>query len=77
MSDLNPKVLKASKELKAFKKVLVPAGKEIAVNFELPASELAYYDESMKKWNLSPGKYLIQAGSSSRDIRSSSEITIK
>ncbi len=77
VSDMNPKVPKASKELKAFKKVLVPAGKEIAVNFELSASDLAYYDESLKKWNISPGKYKIQLGSSSRDIRATSEITIK
>jgi len=77
VSDVNPKVLKASKELKAFKKVLVPEGKEVTVNFELPASDLAYYDETLKKWNISPGKYKIQVGSSSRDIRAAVEIRIK
>ena len=77
ISDLNPKVLKASKELKAFEKVLVPAGKVVEVKVEIPALELAYYDETLKKWNLSAGKYKIQAGSSSRDIRATSDITIK
>ena len=77
ISDLNPKVLRASKELKAFEKVLVPAGKVVEVKVEIPALELAYYDETLKKWNLSAGKYKIQAGSSSRDIRATSDITIK
>jgi beta-glucosidase len=76
-SDLNPKILKASKELKAFKKVLVQAGKEIEITMEIAASDLSYFDESLNRWNLSPGKYSILAGSSSRDIRATCDMTIK
>ena len=77
IGELNPKVLKAAKELKAFKKVMVPAGKETEVIMEIAASELSYYDEGIHGWKLSPGNYKIMAGSSSRDIRASSEISIK
>jgi beta-glucosidase len=77
VSDLNPMVLKAVKELKAFKKVMIPAGKEMEVNLDISASDLSYFDEGLKRWNLSPGRYKILVGSSSGDIRSSCGITIK
>jgi len=67
---------RAKKELKAFKKVAVPAGKEILVNLNLTAKDLAYYDEATKSWVVEPGRYKLQAGSSSRDIRGVATITI-
>ena len=77
VSDMNPEVPKAVKELKAFKKLMVPAGKEIEVTMEIAATDLSYFDESMMKWNLTPGNYKLLAGSSSGDIRASCEILIK
>lgn len=77
VSDLDPKVMKAAKELKAFKKVMVPAGKEVEVKMEVDASNLSYFDEKSMQWVLSPGKYKLMAGSSSRDIRNSCEIDIQ
>jgi len=74
---MNPEVPKATKELKAFKKLMVPAGKEIEVTMEIAATDLSYYDEKMMKWNLTPGNYKLLTGSSSGDIRSSCEILIK
>jgi beta-glucosidase len=77
VSDLAPGVNKAKQELKAFKKVLVPSGKISEVTLELPASALSWFDASQMKWVLTPGKYRLSAGSSSRDIRDSVEINIK
>jgi beta-glucosidase len=77
VSEVNPRVQKAAKELKAFKKVMVPAGKDLEVRMEISVNDLAYYDVLLKKWNLSPGSYKLLAGSSSRDIRSSCMITLK
>jgi beta-glucosidase len=68
--------MKAAKELKAFRKVLVPKGATIAVTLEINASDLAWFNETDGKWVVSPGKYAIHAGSSSRDIRASAAITI-
>jgi beta-glucosidase len=76
VSDMDPKVMKAAKELKAFRKVLVPKGATIAVTLEINASDLAWFNETDGKWVVSPGKYAIHAGSSSRDIRASAAITI-
>jgi beta-glucosidase len=38
---------------------------------------LAYFDAKLMKWVVEPGKYKLIAGSSSMDIRTTSEITIK
>lgn len=77
VSDLTQGVNKAKQELKAFKKVRVPVGQETDVSLELRASDLSWFDESQMKWVLTPGKYRLSAGSSSRDIRGSVEINIK
>lgn len=71
------KVFKPVKELKAFSKVLVGAGKTIDVKMEIPVSDLAYFDEKIMKWVVSPGNYKVSAGSSSKDIRVSGLLTIK
>jgi beta-glucosidase len=42
----------------------------------IPVSELRYWDEAKAGWALERGPYLIQAGSSSRDIRLSGEVGI-
>ena len=68
--------MKAAKELKGFKKVMVSAGKEVEVKLELKASDLAYFDENQMKWVVSPGKYKILVGSSSQDIKATTIITI-
>jgi beta-glucosidase len=70
------KVDRADKELKAFKKVLVPAGKEVIVTLNLNVNDLAYYDETANKWVVEPGRYKLQAGSSSKDIRGMANITV-
>jgi beta-glucosidase len=76
VSDLAPGVNKAKQELKAFKKVMVPSGKGVDVTMKLCASDLSWFDDQQMKWVLTPGKYKLSAGSSSRDIRGSVEINI-
>jgi beta-glucosidase len=77
VKDMKPLVPKASKELKAFKKVLVESGNTKLIELEIPVSELSYYDMNLARWNLTSGSYEIMAGSSSGDIRGSCEIRIK
>ncbi len=66
---LESSVSRASKELKAFKKVSLEAGMSQEVKFTIPVDDLAYYNVSLKQWIVEPGKYKILIGSSSRDIR--------
>jgi beta-glucosidase len=77
VSDLAPTVPKAAQELKAFKKVMIPAGKQVEVNMEINASDLSYFDAKGMEWKLTPGTYKLLAGSSSREIRNTCEITIR
>jgi beta-glucosidase len=68
---------RAEKELKAFKKVMVPAGKEVMVTLTVPVKDLAYYNEQSKKWVIEPGNYKLLAGTSSQDIKTTETISIK
>ena len=69
--------MKASKELKAFRKVFVSAGQKSEVKMKIKASDLAYFDETLMKWVVTPGQYKIMAGASSQDILASTTITIE
>ncbi len=70
-------VSQAKQELKAFKKVQVPAGKNTEVVMEIRTSDLSWFDDKQMKWVLTPGNYRLSAGSSSRDIRCSTDVTVK
>jgi beta-glucosidase len=70
-------VERAEKELKAFKKIMVPAGKEVTVTVTIPVKDLAYYDEQNRKWIVEPGMYKLMAGTSSQDIKASETISIE
>ncbi|MDP4150778.1 MAG: glycoside hydrolase family 3 C-terminal domain-containing protein [Bacteroidota bacterium] len=70
-------VERAEKELKAFEKVMIPAGQELAVTLKIPVKDLAYYDEKTAKWIVEPGPYSLLAGTSSADIRSTASFTVK
>ncbi|WP_224484745.1 beta-glucosidase [Robertkochia aurantiaca] len=58
------------KELRDFVKTpdLSP-GETFRVRFNLPVSELSYWDEMKGRWSLEHGGYFLRAGASSRDIR--------
>jgi hypothetical protein len=47
-------------------------GETRTVTFELTARDLSYYDVHRHSWVASPGKYRLEVGSSSRDIRQQS-----
>jgi Beta-glucosidase-related glycosidases len=77
VNDVEPKVFKPIKELKAFKKIMVSAGMETEVNMEILVNDLAYFDEELLKWVVEPGKYKLMAGASSQDIMASLLITVE
>ena len=76
-SKSDSKITRAAKELKGYKKVLVKSGDSNTVMIEVPVKELAYYDATVKKWIVEPGKYTLKIGNSSRDIKKEIVVTIK
>lgn len=63
-------------QLKAFKKVDLKAGEKTMVTLELPISELALYNASVRRV-VEPGEFEIQVGSSSDRIHHNKTITVK
>ncbi|MBL7474106.1 beta-glucosidase family protein [Robertkochia sediminum] len=73
----NSQVERAQKELKAFNKVAVPAGKTVTVPLSFKVKDLAYYDTAQKTWVVEKGEYTIRVGASSRDIKGEATIVIR
>lgn len=57
------------KELRAFRKVHIPAGESVTVDFELSADDLSYYNHSLE-WVCESGDFEIMTGPNSRDLKS-------
>jgi len=66
---LNSAVPRAEKELRSFKKILIAPSQTAVVSLSVAVHDLAYFDDSTKKWVVEKGNYKIFAGSSSKDIR--------
>lgn len=64
------------KELKAFSKIELAPGETVTVHFELDQRAFSFYDPYKKQWIAEPGEFEILAGSSSRDIRAKTVITL-
>lgn len=64
------------KELKAFRRIQVDAGKSKKVTLKIPVSSLRHWDETARDWALEPGKADLLIGTSSRDIRLTKRVTI-
>ena len=69
VSDPNPVVFKAKKELKGFEKVFVKAGESVQVTHTLDYRSFAFYNTAIGDWYATNGEYNILIGASSRDIR--------
>ena len=72
----NSPVFRPAHELKAFCKVDLMPGEEKTVTFNLDDMAFAYWDDFSGAWTVSHGKYRIEAGRSSRDIRLEQEIEL-
>lgn len=65
------------RELKGFKKVALKPGEKQLVTVTLDESSFSFFDPKTNKWTAEPGKFQIQVGASSRDIRLSGDVTLK
>jgi beta-glucosidase len=56
-------------ELKGFHRVELKPGETQTVSFTLDRAALSYWNPAKEAWEAAPGRFEIQAGASSRDIR--------
>jgi beta-glucosidase len=55
--------------LKGFSRVELKPGEAKTVRFILDRTALSYWDPAKKAWTADPGRFQIEVGASSRDIR--------
>ena len=67
--DLAPKVDRPVRELKGFQRVSLKPGEKKQLVFSLDESALAYYQVGFHRWKTNEGRYAVEIGASSRDIR--------
>jgi len=67
LRDLVGSVSRPVKELKGFKKVLIPAGKSTEVTFTIDARDLAFWRQDLS-FGTEPGEFELQMGKSSADV---------
>ncbi|MGB7537694.1 MAG: glycoside hydrolase family 3 C-terminal domain-containing protein [Anaerolineales bacterium] len=70
------RVRRPLKELKAFERISLAPGETRAVQFILPAAELAFWDVTREKWTVESGVYDVMVGRSSADLPLQASITI-
>jgi beta-glucosidase len=64
------------RELQGFEKVLLKPGEEKAISFTLSKRSFAYYEPLLHDWHVETGRFSIEIGSSSRDMRLRDEIEV-
>ena len=76
LKDRFSSVITYEKQLRGFKKVSLEPGETESIKFILKPEDLQLLDKNMK-WSVEPGKFIVQLGSSSKDIRLKENFTIK
>jgi len=64
------------RQLKAFAKCKIQAGESNLITLRVPGRGLAWYDVDAAKWTVSPGRYRLHIGTSSRDLALTHDIEI-
>jgi beta-glucosidase len=74
--DVQSRLQRPHKELKAFTKVSLDPGESKTVTLMLDREALAYYDDLAQSWVAEAGAFEVLVGSSSRDIHASGMFTL-
>ena len=64
VQDVTASMVRPVKELKGFKKLWIPAGEERTCHFQLPVTDLGFYNRNLE-YVVEPGKFRLWAGSDS------------
>jgi beta-glucosidase len=76
VKQLAPSVPQPIHALAGFQRIAIAAGQTATVTMEIPAARLRYWDIDKKDYVVAAGKYEIQIGASSADIRASAVLTV-
>jgi beta-glucosidase len=74
--DVQARLQRPEKELKAFTKVHLEPGERKTVTLSLARDALAYYDDLAREWIAEAGEFEILVGASSQDIRARATFTL-
>lgn len=74
--DVESSVGRPVRELKGFAKVELNAGEEKEVMFTLDKRSFAYYEPKIHGWFVESGRFLVEIGASSRDIRLEASVDV-
>lgn len=74
--DAESSVGRPVRELKGFAKVELEAGEEKEVVFTLDKRSFAYYETKIHDWFVESGKFIVEIGASSRDIRLTASVDV-
>lgn len=77
ISQPDSEVMRPVRELKGFQKISLKPGEEKEATFILDGRAFAYYEEKIHDWYVQSGNFVIEIGSSSRDIRLKESIEIE
>jgi beta-glucosidase len=65
------------RQLRGFQRIPIPAGQAREVNLPIKVADLASWSEERDGWVLRPGRYEIQVGASSADLRLRAAINLE
>ncbi len=75
--DVECRLARPEKELKAFAKVALEPGESKTVTFTLDQDALSFYDPAREQWVAEAGEFQVLVGSSARDIRLTERFVLK
>jgi beta-glucosidase len=64
-------------QLKRFQRITLAPGESKTLTFKIPALEFSFYSTETNDFKTDPGKWEIQVGSSSKDIRLNKTIMLE
>lgn len=67
---------RAPRELKAFRSVEIQPGETVTVELLARARDLRYWEERVSSWILESGDYVVEVGSSSRELHASATVSV-
>ena len=68
---------RAPRELKAFESVEIQPGETVTVSLLAKRRDLRYWEERVSSWILESGDYVVEVGSSSRDIHAAATVSVE
>ena len=75
--DGHSKIDRPVRELKGFERVKLEPGESKTIQFTVDRAALSYWSPEKKAWVAEPGKFEVQVGASSRDIRLRAPLELK